>query len=93
MWSVPLPDPKYTGEYYTSSAPLVVGEKERDLPVWPIYAQDLTSTTIAAWKRKESLKVQCQGKVFQFRNTMKSGMFDLYCPSVPIWRIKYMPIA
>lgn len=30
-------------------APLVVGEKERDLPVWPIYAQDLTSTTIAAY--------------------------------------------
>lgn len=30
-------------------APLVVGEKERDLPVWPIYAQDLTSTTIIAY--------------------------------------------
>ncbi len=30
-------------------APLVVGEKERDLPVWPIYAQDLTSTTVAAY--------------------------------------------
>jgi transcriptional regulator of nitric oxide reductase/ferredoxin len=30
-------------------APLVVGEKERDLPVWPIYAQDLTSTSIAAY--------------------------------------------
>ncbi len=30
-------------------APLVVGEKERDLPVWPIYAQDLTSTSIVAW--------------------------------------------
>ena len=30
-------------------APLVVGEKERDLPVWPIYAQDLTSTTIVAY--------------------------------------------
>jgi transcriptional regulator of nitric oxide reductase/ferredoxin len=30
-------------------APLVVGEKERDVPVWPIYAQDLTSTTIVAY--------------------------------------------
>jgi NosR/NirI family transcriptional regulator, nitrous oxide reductase regulator len=30
-------------------APLVVGEKERDVPVWPIYAQDLTSTTIIAY--------------------------------------------
>ncbi len=30
-------------------APLVVGEKERDVPVWPIFAQDLTSTTIVAY--------------------------------------------
>jgi len=30
-------------------APLMVGEKERDLPVWPIYRQELTSTTIAAY--------------------------------------------
>jgi NosR/NirI family nitrous oxide reductase transcriptional regulator len=30
-------------------APWVVGEKERDLPVWPIYRQELTSTTIAAY--------------------------------------------
>jgi NosR/NirI family nitrous oxide reductase transcriptional regulator len=30
-------------------APLVVGEKERDLPVWPIYRQELTSTAIAAY--------------------------------------------
>ena len=30
-------------------APLVVGEKERDLPVWPIFAQDLTSTSIVAY--------------------------------------------
>jgi len=30
-------------------SPLVVGEKERDLPVWPIYRQELTSTTIAAY--------------------------------------------
>jgi transcriptional regulator of nitric oxide reductase len=30
-------------------APLVVGEKERDVPVWPIYAQDLTSTSIVAY--------------------------------------------
>jgi len=30
-------------------APLVVGEKERDLPVWPIYAQELTSTSIVAY--------------------------------------------
>ena len=30
-------------------APLVVGEKERDLPVWPIFKQDLTSTTIAVY--------------------------------------------
>lgn len=30
-------------------APLVVGEKDRDVPVWPIYAQDLTSTSIVAY--------------------------------------------
>ena len=30
-------------------SPLVVGEKERDLPVWPIYAQDLTSTRVIAY--------------------------------------------
>jgi transcriptional regulator of nitric oxide reductase/ferredoxin len=30
-------------------APLVVGEKEREVPVWPIYAQDLTSTSIVAY--------------------------------------------
>jgi len=30
-------------------APLVVGEKERDFPVWPIFRQELTSTTIAAY--------------------------------------------
>jgi NosR/NirI family nitrous oxide reductase transcriptional regulator len=30
-------------------APWVVGEKDRDLPVWPIYRQELTSTTIAAY--------------------------------------------
>ena len=30
-------------------APWVVGEKERDLPVWPIFRQELTSTTIAAY--------------------------------------------
>jgi transcriptional regulator of nitric oxide reductase/ferredoxin len=30
-------------------APLVVGEKERDVSVWPIYAQDLTSTNIVAY--------------------------------------------
>jgi transcriptional regulator of nitric oxide reductase/ferredoxin len=30
-------------------APLVVGEKERDIPVWPIFAKDLTSTTIIAY--------------------------------------------
>lgn len=30
-------------------APLVVGEKDRDLPVWPIFRQELTSTTLAAY--------------------------------------------
>lgn len=30
-------------------APWVVGEKERDLPVWPIFRQELTATTIAAY--------------------------------------------
>ncbi len=30
-------------------APLVVGEKDRDVPVWPIFAQDLTSTAIVAY--------------------------------------------
>ena len=31
-------------------APLVVGEKDRDLPVWPIFRQELTSTT-PGWRR------------------------------------------
>lgn len=30
-------------------APWVVGEKDRDLPVWPIYRQELTTTAIAAY--------------------------------------------
>ena len=30
-------------------APLVVGEKDRDVPVWPIFAQELTSTNIVAY--------------------------------------------
>ena len=30
-------------------APWVVGEKERDLPVWPIFRQELTATAIAAY--------------------------------------------
>jgi transcriptional regulator of nitric oxide reductase/ferredoxin len=30
-------------------APLVVGERDRDVPVWPIYGQDLTSTTVIAY--------------------------------------------
>jgi NosR/NirI family nitrous oxide reductase transcriptional regulator len=30
-------------------APLIVGEKDRELPVWPIFRQELTSTTIAAY--------------------------------------------
>jgi len=30
-------------------APLIVGEMERDLPVWPIYKQDATSTPIVAY--------------------------------------------
>ena len=30
-------------------APWVVGEKDRDLAVWPIFRQELTSTTIAAY--------------------------------------------
>ena len=30
-------------------APLVVGEQDRDLPVWPIFRQELTSTTLAGY--------------------------------------------
>lgn len=30
-------------------APLIVGEKERGLPVWPIYKQDATSTPVIAY--------------------------------------------
>ena len=30
-------------------SPLIVGEKDRDLPVWPIYKQDATSTPIIAY--------------------------------------------
>ena len=52
-----------------------------------------TSTTMAIWKAKESLKAQCQGYCFQFRKTMKSGMSMRYWPSRPICRIRYMPMA
>ena len=30
-------------------SPLIVGEQERDLPVWPIYKQDATSTPVVAY--------------------------------------------
>lgn len=30
-------------------SPLIVGEKDRDLPVWPLYKQDATSTPIVAY--------------------------------------------
>ena len=30
-------------------SPLIVGEKDRDLPVWPILKQDATSTPVVAW--------------------------------------------
>ena len=41
----------------------------------------------------ESDTAQCHGNSFQFRNTMKSGIGNRYWPSLPIWRIRYMPIA
>ncbi len=49
--------------------------------------------TSVALHRKCSDPVQNQGKAFQSRNTMKSGRSDWYCPSRPIWRIRYMPNA
>ena len=52
-----------------------------------------TSSTSSIWATKLSDSAQCQGYSFQFRKTMKSGMSDLYWPSRPIWRIRYMPIA
>ncbi len=52
-----------------------------------------TRTTSAIWATNESESAQCQGNSFQLRNTMKSGIGIRYWPSLPIWRIRYMPIA
>ena len=51
-----------------------------------------TSTTSSICAMKDSDSAHCQGNSFQFRNTMKSGMGKRYWPSLPIWRIRYMPI-
>ena len=51
------------------------------------------STTSAICARNEFESPQCQGNSFQLRNTMKSGIGNRYWPSLPIWRIRYMPMA
>ena len=50
-------------------------------------------TTSAICATNESESAQCQGNSFQLRKTMKSGIAMRYWPSLPIWRIRYMPIA
>ena len=56
IWSVPLPDPKHTGEYYTSSAPLVVGDlvitgiAGGDSPLRGFLAAYKASTGELAWR-------------------------------------------
>jgi hypothetical protein len=51
-----------------------------------------TAITRIIWATKLSDSAQCQGSSFQFRNTMKSGSSLRYWPSLPIWRIRYMPM-
>ena len=43
--------------------------------------------------RKRCDPNQYQGSSFQSRNTMKSGRSLWYTPSLPMERIRYMPIA
>ena len=51
------------------------------------------ASDIAKAKGKYWKPCQYQGSAFQSRNTMKSGSSLWYTPSVPICRIRYMPIA
>ncbi len=52
------------------------------------------SMTISAANPKCSNPCQYHGNSFQFKKTMKSGRSGFpYTPRVPIWRIRYMPIA
>ena len=52
-----------------------------------------TISAMAAAKAKLSKPCQYQGSSFQSRNTMKSGSSERYTPSVPMARIRYMPMA
>ena len=52
------------------------------------------SATIAIANQNRSKPYQNHGSSVQFRNTMKSGRIGCpYTPRVPIWRIRYIPIA
>ena len=51
-----------------------------------------TRITSSIWAMKLSDSAQVQGSSFQFRKTMKSGSSERYWPSLPIWRIRYMPM-
>ena len=53
-----------------------------------------TSATITAANQNWSKPYQNHGSASQFRNTMKSGSSGWpYTPRVPIWRMRYIPIA
>ena len=52
------------------------------------------SSTISIANQNWSKPHQYHGSASQLRNTMKSGSSALpYMPRVPIWRIRYMPMA
>ena len=52
-----------------------------------------TSSAIIMAKANQLKPSQYQGSSCQFRNTMKSGRVEPYWPRVPIWRMRYMPMA
>ena len=52
-----------------------------------------TSSAISIANVKWSKPCQYQGSSFQSRNTMKSGSSQRYTPSLPMARIRYMPMA
>jgi transcriptional regulator of nitric oxide reductase len=57
--------------------PLVVGEKERDVPVWPIFAQDLTTTIAYAFESIDFAAIPgCSGTPFNLLVALdKDGKF------------------
>ena len=68
-------------------------ERNANQPKTKASSDGATTTSSTCWK-KCSEPCQYQGSFFQSRNTMKSGrMGSPYTPSLPMARIRYMPIA